>query len=339
MHILKNLFRLHLTILRTGVIKVNQLPNPDRRVCDGVYMWPMYFGMVGYKIPILNRYDCSAWSFSITKGYSASVRAGFILYKKSNSASVAAIGDIMNVVTSMTHGLYSEWSWFGQMQLWDMIMSKPFNDTTSWVGAYSKIMDEKWDYVIDGFKDCPVVELTNPKAGAYAFFIYKSPYLGIQQSFISSFFQDVLGVQATTYNFGFRGANPSQYYGTGYGVNDFTRLQLYRELYVYKEIGRRAKIVCSNVDATFSDKYISINTWKTTSRYLKENEANLDAMSLGSRRSLLRSKHRDLTEAQAHQLALNIESRKKMDEAAESCAPEYSTSCLFRKIGTRIQDE
>ena len=162
---------------------------------------------------------------------------------------------------------------------------------------------------------------------------------GIQKNFISSFFQDVLGVQATTYNWGFRGADPSTYYGAGYGVNDFTRLQLYRESGVYKEIGRRAKIVCSNINATISDKYLSISTWAKTSRYLKENAADVEAMTVGSRRSLLRNKHRDLTEAQAHQLALNVESRMKMDKAATSCAPEYSTSCLFKAIGTRFQDD
>lgn len=200
-------------------------------------------------------------------------------------------------------------------------------------------MDEKWGYIIDGFSNCPVVDLSNPKAGAYAFFVYKAPYLGIQKSFISSFFQDVLGVQATTYNWGFRGADPSTYYGSGYGVNDFTRLQLYRESGVYMEIGRRAKIVCSNVNATISDKYLSISTWAKTSRYLQESGAAMEDMTLGARRSLLRNKHRELTEAQANQLALNIESRLRMDKAAESCAPEYNTACLFKAIGTRFVDE
>jgi hypothetical protein len=116
-------------------MKTAQITNPNRRVCDGVYLWPMYFGMLGYSIPYEKRPDCSAWSFSITKGYSATVRAGFIIYKKSYGTSVSAVGDIMNEVHSMTNGLYSEWSWLGQMQLWDMIMSKPFNDTKSWVGA------------------------------------------------------------------------------------------------------------------------------------------------------------------------------------------------------------
>jgi hypothetical protein len=29
----------------TGKMKTPQLPNVNRRVCDGVYVWPMYFGM------------------------------------------------------------------------------------------------------------------------------------------------------------------------------------------------------------------------------------------------------------------------------------------------------
>lgn len=30
----------------SGKIKTPQLPNANRRVCDGVYNWPMYYGMV-----------------------------------------------------------------------------------------------------------------------------------------------------------------------------------------------------------------------------------------------------------------------------------------------------
>jgi hypothetical protein len=29
----------------SGVIKQTRLPDSNRRVCDGVYMWPMYYGM------------------------------------------------------------------------------------------------------------------------------------------------------------------------------------------------------------------------------------------------------------------------------------------------------
>ena len=106
----------------------------------------------------------------------------------------------MGVHGSLGYGSYSEWSWMGQMQLQTMIMSKPLTDKTSWVGAYSEIMKEKWDVVKEGFENCPVVTLTNYGKGAYAFFLYKAPYLQLQNSFISSFFLDVLGVSSTTYN-------------------------------------------------------------------------------------------------------------------------------------------
>jgi hypothetical protein len=36
----------------TGKLKTPQLPNANRRVCDGVYLWPMYFGT---KVRVLPR--------------------------------------------------------------------------------------------------------------------------------------------------------------------------------------------------------------------------------------------------------------------------------------------
>lgn len=100
----------------TGKIKTPQLPNANRRVCDGVYVWPMYFGMTDFEIPMDSRPDCASWSFSITKAYSASVRAGFILYKEMPVTNHDAHATIVGDVHSMTNGLYSEWSWYGQMQ-------------------------------------------------------------------------------------------------------------------------------------------------------------------------------------------------------------------------------
>jgi hypothetical protein len=119
----------------TGKIKTPQLPNANRRVCDGVYVWPMYFGMTDFVVPIDQRPDCASWSFSITKAYSASVRAGFIVYKKDPATNYEANVRIIQDVHSMTNGLYSEWSWHGQMQLWEMIMSRPLSDPTSWYVA------------------------------------------------------------------------------------------------------------------------------------------------------------------------------------------------------------
>ena len=75
--------------------------------------------------------DCSSWSFSITKAYSASVRAGFLMFKTEPITQKNHFVYVLDVQFSQTFGLYSEWSWYGQMQLWEMIMSRPVQDPTS----------------------------------------------------------------------------------------------------------------------------------------------------------------------------------------------------------------
>ena len=265
------------------------------------------------------------------RGLSASIRTGFITYKKSPETWVDAVKSIMELHNSLSYGSYSEWSWMGQMQLQDMIMSKPISDPTSWIGAYSTIMKEKWDVVTDGFKDCPVLTLTNSGKGAYAFFLYKAPYLGLQSSLISSFFLDVLGISTTTYYWGFRGADPSEFYGEGVGTHDFTRLHLYRDIGVYYEVARRAKIVCSDTSASIGD-FISIDDWKAKSEALvKEN---------GERRGI---RHlRELSRLTERQLKVLENNQKIYDEyktKAEACSNNhYSTSCLYQQVGKRHSD-
>lgn len=137
------------------------------------------------------------------------------MFKSEPVSQKEAFVTVLDVQYSQTFGLYSEWSWYGQMQLWEMIMSRPINDPTSWIGAYSEIMDEKWNAISEAFEGCPVVTLTNYKAGAYGWFRMNEAYLGIQSSeeFLSTFFKDVLGVSAPTYSWGFRGADPADFYG------------------------------------------------------------------------------------------------------------------------------
>mmetsp|Transcript_26693 Transcript_26693/g.40072 ORF Transcript_26693/g.40072 Transcript_26693/m.40072 type:complete len:755 (-) Transcript_26693:312-2576(-) len=313
----------------SGVIKTPQLPNSSRRVCDGVYVWPMYFYFNNFEIPLEDRPDCAGWAYATTKGFSASVRTGWITYKKSMTSFVAAVSDIASEHGSLSYGSYSEWSWMGQMQLQDMMMSKPLTDPTSWIGAYSTIMKEKWDVITDAFADCPVLELTNSGKGAYAFFLYKAPYLGLQTSFISSFFLDVLGVSATTYNWGFRGADPSEFYGEGVGTHDFTRMQLYRDVNVYLEVARRAKIVCADTTASIGD-FISIDDWKAKS------EA---AIATGDGRRALRETMSHLTERQLKILENNEKIYSDYNEKAEACAGKgYTTSCFYKEVGKRHSD-
>ena len=185
-------------------------------------------------------------------------------------------------------------------------------------------MKEKWDVVTEGFADCPVVELTNSGAGAYAFFLYKEPYLGLQNSMISSFFLSVLGVQATTYYWGFRGADPSEYYGEGVGVYDFTRMQLYRDINVYIEVARRAKIVCGDTSAFIGD-FLSIDDWQSSAIARTEGRRLREAMP-------------HLTEGQHRIAAQNEEMYDEYHAKSEACAPHYTMNCLFKTVGRRFED-
>ena len=319
----------------SGVIKTPQLP-ANRRVCDGVYVWPMYFGMRDFVIPLDEMPDCDGWSYAITKGYSASVRAGFITYKKESEAFSANVAKIVSPFHSLSYGSVSQWTWEGQMQLQQMMMSRPLDDPTSWVGAYNIIMKEKWEIITEAFEDCPVLELTNSMAGAYAFFVYKSPYLGLQSGTYTSFFMDVLGIRATTYFWGFRGADPAEYFGEGISTTDFTRMQLYRDVEVYHEVARRAKIVCSDTSASIGD-LISVDDWQTAGlasrRHLKEGH------DLETRRRLLKDELPHLHERKLERLLSNIEFRELQDQKVEElCAPAYSSSCMMSVTG-RGQDD
>ena len=224
------------------------------------------------------------------------------------------------------------------MQLWEMIMSKPISDPTSWIGAYIEIMEEKWALMIDAFEDCPVATLSNPRAGAYAWFVYKEPYVGIQDGFVSSFFSDVLGVRTTTYNWGFRGANPADFYGENYTTADFTRLQLYRDVSVYKEVARRAKIICADLDASIGD-FLSVNEWVAASQKTSERRLTEGGYSnKEERKRHLREVLPGLRERQLENLADNHEMGDELDKKANLCAPDFTTTCLFKHVGTRFAD-
>ena len=131
----------------SGVIKVPQLSDPNRRVCDGVYLWPMYLGARDFVIPKEELPECSAWAFSISKIYSAAARAGWMMYNKNNEANFEAMVDAIGTSQTLTHGSLSEWTWHGQMQLFEVFMSKPLDDPTSWIGAYTSLIKEKWEYL------------------------------------------------------------------------------------------------------------------------------------------------------------------------------------------------
>ena len=85
----------------SGRIKTGKLP-VNRRVCDGVYLFPQYFGMTSYSIPIAQKPDCSAWSFSVTKVFNAAARAGVVLYKTAEADMASAVGTIASDLSSFS---------------------------------------------------------------------------------------------------------------------------------------------------------------------------------------------------------------------------------------------
>lgn len=261
--------------------------------------------------------------------WSAAARAGWIIYKKEpqvwNDAIVTTIGNSQ----SFTHGLLSDWTWHGQQQIMDIIMSKPLDDPTSWIGAYSEIIHEKWEYVLDGFTDCPVIQSTNDFSGAYVWFAYQPGFLGLSGTGIPSFFRDVIGTQTTSRSWQFRGADPSDYYGEGYSIYDFTRLNLYRDIGVYKEVGRRGKLVCNDFDAQVGENTLSVNQWveawssPATRRKLSDMPITRE-----DRKRNFKEAVPSLTEAQLEYMVDGQIESERHERLIESCAPEYTTQCL-----------
>ena len=137
-----------------------------------------------------------------------------------------------------------------------------------------------------------------------------------------------MNLYATTYYWGFRGATPSVYYtspGTAYGTRDFVRMQLYRDIKVYEEVARRATIVCAG--GALPGK-ITAAAWvasKSTGRRLQE----------GEHKRKLREVAPHLSEEHIEKLNQDKIERDRMDDAVESeCAPEYTSECLMKHIGS-----
>lgn len=295
----------------------------------------MYMGGKDWKIPKAELPECSAWGFSISKIYSAAARAGWMMYRELPTSNHDAMVDAISTTYSLHAGSLSQWTWQGMMQLLEQFTSKPYTDPTSWIGAYAILLEEKYDFIIAGFENCPVMTLSNPYSGAYAWFVMNPDYLGIQEGNSSpSFFRNVLGVSAFGYTWGFRGADPADFYGEGYTVNDFTRLNMYRDISVYEEIGRRAGIVCNDLDASVGEGLVSVNQWAAASSATRRRLHEVGHYdSIEEHKRHLKETVPDLTEAQIHDWATSHAQRMEEDALIESCAPEYSTSCIFGVLG------
>merc|ERR1711998_777925 len=237
------------------------------------------------------------------------------------------------------------------MQIIDIVMEKPLSDPKSWVTAYSGLMKEKWEAIIDGFKDCPVVEITNPHEGAYAYFKFKDPYHGAANK-AANWFGKALGVSTTNYAWGWRGNGhadwpdlPGNYYGAGYTRYDFQRMQLYRDLSVYKEVARRAKIVCAGGSLPTKMSSEDIFADAATKCGLTGDDGTLTdsvfsggafcaSTSSSKRRALgerLEAKHGKSKVSKLMDLyKKGVETEKEFEN---ECAPDYTMDCVMEFTG------
>ena len=273
----------------------------DRCLCDGVYWYPGFIAPTAS----LSHIGCYSWAFSITKIYSAQMRAG-MFYVSTQADALSAAQSILGKALSIANGLVSYMQLHGQIQIMDKIMEKPFSDPTSWLHAMALAQYEKWDVMHTAFGVCEaagIVKITaeQPKYfGAYIFSHMMPEFQGYSANIgraSSDFFMSVVGYDHFNYYWGWRGEAPTAY-GNGVGANitnqDFHRIHTFRAYAVYAEEARRMTLVCGNRDAKVSSSLLSVNEWKALRqadlrrrRARKLSDASHEAFSLHERALLV----------------------------------------------------
>lgn len=294
--------------LQTNVIPGNPIGrfNPcktpqSRCLCDGVYWYPGFISAESE----LSDVKCYSWAFSITKIYSAQMRAGIFFVQDYEAAQTAA-STIARTIFSIGNGLMSHMQVWGQIQLMRKIMEKPFSDPTSWLHAMALAQYEKWDIMDEGFDACKsagVIQRATeqPKYfGAYIFSHMMTPLMGYSVDIgaaSSDFFKSVVGYDHFNYNWGWRGEDPANYgIGTNITKYDFHRTHTFRAYEVYAEESRRMKLVCGNKDAKVTPSLLSVNEWIA-----------LRAADLGRRRRLNIKDFKGETTVDHYERALQIQ--------------------------------
>ena len=307
--------------LQTNVIPGNPIGRfgacqaPQARcLCDGVYWYP------GFVSPgtTLQNFQCYSWAFSITKIYSAQMRAG-IMYIMNYPDAVTAAGRVVGKALSIANGLMSYMQLWGQISLMDQIMAKPFSDPTSWLHAMALAQYEKWDVMHTAFGVCQtagIMQITHeqPKYfGAYIFSHMSTPLHGYSNNIgraSSDFFLSVVGYDHFNYNWGWRGESPTAYgISTNITAMDFHRTHTFRAYQVYAEEARRMTLVCSNRDAKVTSSLLSVNEWVT-----------LRAADLRRRRARKLSDAYDEQTSDLHERALQVQAAAPKMRLADAIA-------------------
>ena len=241
----------------------------NRCLCDGVYYLPNFLAPG----TVLRNFQCYSFAHSVTKFYSAQVRAGF-LFVMNYAAAQTASGNIMGSMRALGNAAASYMQLHGQIQLMKKMMELPITNPSSWLNALSRTQYAKWDAMDAAITVCNTnrILMRTPEQqkyfGAYIFG-YMHPSLQGYSTNIGNtspdFFKSVVGFDHFDYSGGWRGEVPTNYnYPTimpNITVNDFFRIHLFRAEAVYLEEARRLTLVCTNKNARLLPTLLTVNEW------------------------------------------------------------------------------
>ena len=241
----------------------------NRCLCDGVYYLPNFVAPG----TVLRNFQCYSFAHSVTKFYSAQVRAGF-LFVMNYAAAQTASGQIMGSMRALGNAAASYMQLHGQIQLMKKMMELPITNPSSWLNALSRTQYAKWDAMDAAITVCNTnrILMRTPEQqkyfGAYIFG-YMHPSLQGYSTNIGNtspdFFKSVVGFDHLDYSGGWRGEVPTNYnYPTimpNITVNDFFRIHLFRAEAVYLEEARRLTLVCTNRNARLLPTLLTVNEW------------------------------------------------------------------------------
>ena len=241
----------------------------NRCLCDGVYYLPNFLAPG----TVLRNFQCYSFAHSVTKFYSAQVRAGF-MFVMNYAAAQNASTQIMGSMRALGNAAASYMQLHGQIQLMKKMMELPITNPSSWLNALSRTQYAKWDAMDAAITVCNTnrILMRTPEQqkyfGAYIFG-YMHPSLQGYSTNIGNtspdFFKSVVGFDHFDYSGGWRGEVPTNYnYPTimpNITVNDFFRIHLFRAEAVYLEEARRLTLVCTNKNARLLPTLLTVNEW------------------------------------------------------------------------------
>jgi hypothetical protein len=241
----------------------------NRCLCDGVYFLPNFVAPG----TVLRNFQCYSFAHTVTKFYSAQMRAGS-LFVMDYAAAAAASSQIMSSMRAAGSAAASYMQLHGQIQLMKKMMEIPLSNPSSWLNAFSRTQYYKWDVLDAAITVCNAnrILMRTPEQQKY-FGVYVFGYMhpSLQGYSINigttsnDFFKSVVNYGVFDYSWGWRGEVPTNYgYSTimpNVTVNDFFRIHLLRAEAVYLELARRLTLVCTNKAARVIPNALTVNEW------------------------------------------------------------------------------